>query len=667
MLVAVAITLVMMAAVVTLFANITNSVRNRRAVIEMTGQVRHVRNMLQQDLAGATCPGLTWQEPESNHGYIELSEGLYRDTFPSMLTDGKDDSDGNDDDIDGDGLPGKDELDPAISLVPRADGGVLYQKDPTSGNVTSTLNALGDYDDILMFTSRNEYEPFVGRIPSQVRPNDTTAISFRDWESEPTESTLAEIIWYAIENPSEEERAERYFGEPGMRTIYRRALLIAPWVNPYRFVDSQGVIHDSFRIGGSDPVFTAQPGLVRILRSGIDHAQALACLIAFQERYDLSVRLEFDRLMDAANGGRWKIVANTLADLTKRENRYEHHFLRSPTASREYPYAAVSMGSGYSGAGFNVKFVQDPELPANDDARAKANDVGFGMIASYTIDPDNFLDTENRRYSVRPFAYVDETSTAMATARALLNDDGEVVRVIHGLSPLSGKRRGEDVMLSDALAFDLRVYDPGAPLYYESVTSTVLGPADPGWKAAYNRTVGNGTATVPFVGQGSYVDMGYLFDPLSASTLPAPAALSDPSWIWPWFAQPRGVFSVSTASLLTPGYSLYDTWTLHYENNGLNDDGDEVNGVTGNWQLLDSDPPGADDDRPLIDEGTNGLDDFGHYPAAAIALGPDDVGERETAPPYDKPLRGIQVILRAYERDSRQIRQVRVNQHFMPE
>jgi hypothetical protein len=69
----------------------------------------------------------------------------------------------------------------------------------------------------------------------------------------------------------------------------------------------------------------------------------------------------------------------------------------------------------------------------------------------------------------------------------------------------------------------------------------------------------------------------------------------------------------------------------------------------------------------LIDEGTNGLDDFGHYPAAAIALGPDDVGERETAPPYDKPLRGIQVILRAYERDSRQIRQVRVNQHFMPE
>src|SRR2546430_14526712 len=47
MLVAMAITLVMMGAVVTLFANISNSVRNRRATIEMSAQLRHVRNVLQ--------------------------------------------------------------------------------------------------------------------------------------------------------------------------------------------------------------------------------------------------------------------------------------------------------------------------------------------------------------------------------------------------------------------------------------------------------------------------------------------------------------------------------------------------------------------------------------------------------------------------------------------
>src|SRR5882672_3843938 len=91
MLVAMAITLVMMGAVVTLFANISNSVRNRRATTEMSGQLRHVRNVLQQDLQGATCPGVTWQRPESNHGYIEIIEGEYKEGFASQLLDARPD------------------------------------------------------------------------------------------------------------------------------------------------------------------------------------------------------------------------------------------------------------------------------------------------------------------------------------------------------------------------------------------------------------------------------------------------------------------------------------------------------------------------------------------------------------------------------------------------
>ena len=38
---------------------------------------------------------------------------------------------------------------------------------------------------------------------------------------------------------------------------------------------------------------------------------------------------------------------------------------------------------------------------------------------------------------------------------------GPVVRVFHGPVPLWGSRRGEDVMMTDVLAFDMRVYDPG--------------------------------------------------------------------------------------------------------------------------------------------------------------------------------------------------------------
>jgi hypothetical protein len=81
---------------------------------------------------------------------------------------------------------------------------------------------------------------------------------------------------------------------------------------------------------------------------------------------------------------------------------------------------------------------------------------------------------------------------------------------------------------------------------------------------------------------------------------------------------------------------------------------------------------------PSIDEGTNGFDDkvhngadtllrAGDQPNEAPVLGVDDTGERETVPPYDRPLRGLQVLMRVYEPDSRAIRQVRVNQHFMPE
>ncbi|CAN0365783.1 unnamed protein product, partial [Ectocarpus sp. 4 AP-2014] len=79
------------------------------------------------------------------------------------------------------------------------------------------------------------------------------------------------------------------------------------------------------------------------------------------------------------------IVANTLGDLTKPENRYEHH-----------------------------GFVPQP------------NTVALRHYGSVTQQPG-------------------------------------LVHVTSGLAPLGGSRRGDDVMMTDALSFDLRVYDPGAP------------------------------------------------------------------------------------------------------------------------------------------------------------------------------------------------------------
>jgi prepilin-type N-terminal cleavage/methylation domain-containing protein len=697
MLVAMAITLVMMAAVVTLFANVTNGVRNRRATLELSSQMRQVRNTLQQDLQGATCPGLTWQRPESNHGYIEYIEGPNRDGNATNLLDSDPSNAVN--------WPPTDlnpEIDQKTSTLPSSVP--ASELELKNAGWATDGSGLGDSDDILMLTVRNEHKPFVGRVPSNVRRNANNAEEFDVdpnngvWESENVESQLAEVVWFAIENPGYTDElltdptAGNFFGEPGYRTIYRRTLLIAPWLNPYRYVNpTNGAVTDTFKYNGQD--FKAEPGLVRMLPSQIQVEDAIAALIAFQDQYDLSVRLEWD-----ASLSRWKIMANTLGDLTKRENRFCHFgYLVGSGGSnpgrRIFPYPLASIGNGYSGTA-DIEFVSDPEVgKTGPDAQATAH-INSGAAVAYSIDaPANYTDPM-RQYKVRPFAFVNDQSSVPATAQAILNDDGAVVRVVHGPVPLWGARHGEDVQLTNVLAFDVRAFDPGAPIFRHlerapdrTVTNeTTLTPNDPGWVAAF--TSGDNTASgasligknnanndvvFPFVGQGAYVNLGYEFglpgfpNNKVAFNTTAPSDFS--SAAQPWFFKARDLRDVFDRQL-APGFSVYDTWSFHYENNGVNDDND---GTLNNNGAITHQVP-LTTGVASIDEGTNGLDDFGHYYNAttnmvetAARLGVDDIGERETIPPYDKPLRGAQVSIRAYERDSRVIRQMRVNQHFMPE
>jgi prepilin-type N-terminal cleavage/methylation domain-containing protein len=689
MLVAMAITLVMMGAVVTLFANVSNSVRNRRATMELSGQIRGVRNVLQQDLQGATCPGLTWQRPESNHGYIELIEGEFREGRASRLIDGVDQPDPNASNF-------NPEIDHALSILPSSN--LQFTSIAGQSDWATDGGGLGDYDDILMLTVRNEHQPFVGRIPDGL----DAPGGFGAWGSSTIESQLAEVVWFSIENPEPEPPTatppHRFFGEPGMRTIYRRTLLIAPWLNPYLpYVQSDGLTH----LQGGETVKPV-PGLLRLLPTAQFPqnavAEAIAALVAFQDRYDISCRVEWDYGIQ-----HWKIVANTLGDLTKRENRFCHYgFLLGSSATnpskRIFPYAMISIGSGYTGTSAPVELVSDPEIAApGSPAKATAH-LSNGPAVSYSIDaPMNYTDPQ-RRYKARPFAYVDkDTSEVPATAQAILNDDGSVVRVVHGPVPLWGERRGEDVMLTDVIAFDLRVFDPGAPIFATrkvpgnatSDIDVVLTPSDPGWRGlppdgrggAYfdkdnmkddgSGSIGTGFANFPYISQGAYVDLGYGFDASFTKTgvgqlFPLPRyANSVGSAAAPWFFTPRALSDVY-GNQLAPGYAVYDTWSFHYENNGVNEDADLIfDAASGQW-------------LPSIDEGTNGFDDripngggdmlrCGDDPLDVAVLGIDDVSERETVPPYDKPLRGVQLIIRAYERDSRAIKQVRVNQHFMPE
>ena len=297
MLMATAITLLMMAAIVTLFANLSGGIRNRRAVIELSGQLRQVRQMLARDLEGCTVPSgdgglLPWrQRPGEAIGYFEIVEGFHSDAFPSQLINGVDTPKSDPPDF---------ELDHATTIVP---GSQLADFD---NGEASDGRALGDYDDILALTVRALDAPFVGTydVPNPNRDdlaNPPNPDNDADWIDQTIESPLAEVIWYALEDPADDPTTpdvdesvlstddpgttvnEEVRGEPGMRRIYRRVLLIAPWLTELRQPTGPG-------------------------------SAPLSPLEKFSLTNDVSVRRDRE--------GSGQIVANTLADLTRREYRF---------------------------------------------------------------------------------------------------------------------------------------------------------------------------------------------------------------------------------------------------------------------------------------------------------------------------------------------------------
>ncbi len=504
MLIGLAITLIMMAAVVTLFANIGSGVRVQRAAMEMSSQLRVARARLYADLAGATCaPRPKLPSDDHSDGYIEIVEGIYSDKNPSLLLDGN---------------TGNGELDYAVSQVPSAadpqiiidyNTGDPYTRVAQPSDVTNG-GGLGDFDDILALTVRSENEPFVGR---GLVFNTTTNL----WVDQTIESDIAEVVWYAIENP-----ADGSLGEPGMRTVYRRVLLIAPWLGA---IDSS-----TFAVSMIDPT---DP-------------------IEFFNRFGISAR--FDTIVN-------KWIPNSLSDLAKRGNRFGHNSY--DPASLVTPPAVVDLETSF---------------------------------------PHNF-----------PFDF----NTGFRTLPGIPGSS---------VMPLAGDRQGEDLMLNDVLAFDLRVLDPGAPLFDN--TGSTVEPSDLGW----NISVGNP------LGLGAYCDLGWNWDWINNVVIrnwvhpidaPTPVFNGLP-YFKSGLLNPAGIFPVNLRAV------VYDTWSYHYETDGLNQDNDGI-----------------------IDEGTDGLDTDGTNGV--------DIGERETSPPYDVPLRGIQVKLRVYEPDTRQIREATVTRGMVPQ
>jgi hypothetical protein len=524
MLVGMAITLVMMAAVVNLFANISEGVRNRRATMEVAANLRIARTRLFNDLAGATClkypkDAFGWMpQPDVNNppdGYFEIVEGRFAD----------ENSGG--------------EFDPATSLVPSSNLPYNDKGEPLDPNIVTDGGGLGDYDDVLAMTVESESERFRGRGRGLLPGADPSLPA--SWDDMTISSPVAEVVWFAVQTPRRDDpRYRPEMGEPGLRRIYRRTLLVAPWYG------TATVQNSGPPVTGSDPLLDV---------SGLTTYQAqVEQLRRFQETYDISARLE--------NG---RIVPNTLADLSRRENRFAHAPNDSITPASTFPH----------------------QFPYN-----------IGNVANYyrpdaeTVDADNF----------------------------------------GSLRRLTGERQNEDLVLDNVLAFDVQVFDPGAPLF--NISGTIIPPS------SSNAFVANASNTGSITGFGAYVDLGWNNNGEYNYTA-LPAALSNSPA--PLFQQERRVGWHPTLPAVNPFRgtpAVYDTWSTYYESDRINQD-----------DLLYS-------TTTVIDQGTNGLDENN-------INGPDDPLERETSPPYPYALRGVQVKLRIYEPESRQIRETTVTRNLV--
>ncbi len=187
-------------------------------------------------------------------------------------------------------------------------------------------------------------------------------------------------------------------------------------------------------------------------------------------------------------------------------------------------------------------------------------------------------------------------------------------------------------------------------------------------------------------GYGAFVDLGYNYNwyTLTSGTAatffsayPNAAAYypnSLPAWPGPGSRPGPGPQFTVAANYLP---QTYDTWSLGYEQNGVDED---VNNI------IDQGAEGLDDEAPFNTAATasnmapNGIiDDPPQVSVALPQINPTastikapsvtllSVGERETLAPYPFPLRGVQITIRVYEPDTRQVREVKVMQDFLPD
>lgn len=291
---------------------------------------------------------------------------------------------------------------------------------------------------------------------------------------------------------------------------------------------------------------------------------------------------------------------------------------------------------------------------------------------------------------------------------------------LHPAFTLRGIRAGEDLLASDVLGFDVKVFDPGVPLLITSgpdgVAGTVLNddqdgstdeadelgwagsddvvltPNDPGYAQALYDLDSSTPGFASVIGTGAYVDIAWgqktLFSlPYHGLTTSSYTGLSTMPNLWSQFsglsaanfasgfpytdALYKSGLCLQTSAGSTPVFyqPSFDSWSERYEGDGiLQSEQSGARGATTITNTSASGPALRDTwRRPAagvyyIDAGTDG---FNNNPGSDSGV--DDVAEKETSPPFAVRLRGLQISIRMEDPETRQVRQMSLAKEFITE
>jgi type II secretory pathway pseudopilin PulG len=646
-LIATALTMVIMLALAQGFKTLSQGVSAGRARLTGSDQLRGISSLLRADLSGMTAN--TRQVPQSQqaaNGYFEYYDGPLSDSTA-----------------------------------------MLYNYVPTAATPEEKLSASrwSDIDDVLMFTAKaKDGQWFRGRVPLALlkihQANITGTViqpSVQDWLTDVSvASEYAEIAWFM-----------RPLNEIGGLNVNSSISPPQLWDTPV--IDTVPVVD---RTGDGVPDPDGMPDRVALcrrvllLRPDLDitpkyaltlNQEQLTCrpinptdVTTFREhmryayqRCDLSVR----SILDLVNGGFW-LKTNSLADLQNPENRFAHYVVPAPSyplplattlpilaLSAEDVLTAPTSNFGIMIANALGTFVNIPSV--TDGTQLAPIDHGFILAKFFRSKVD--ADSSGNIISVRPT--LEEIVASNVVGFDVRGFDGNVQQLA---SPGADGIWGLNDLVAEA----------GAP----GTDDLVVGPSDPGYalQVATN-------SLVP-ISNGCFVDLCWgrrvLHEVSNASLTPAFPGGVVAFNLLPANDARRSVLSSSLSGFEplradflrsmrrsgrfippAPGVFVYqvyqptfDTFTDAYESDGNRQvSGFSENGLVRYNGAAPIPSPNADqgidgidlNDSDGIDNNGNGTVDEPGETNGAV----DDELELETRPPFVYKMPAIQVKFRVQD------------------